>query len=235
MGMVYQFSRVSREKLLSGKMDPPRREDFESAEEYWDAPDPFMAAIERNTVGAELDREDFIRGLVLVRDDGELSERDREVMEWVKTHLKDHDVYYVTMARLKKGIKTLKELDAKVEEMAKLLTGNSLTGASFGSVFPNSDIQSFDGWKSRYGYVEMAKRDEWDEKFNQDHVFYGWCKEAVDIVKAVFEVYGYREYHYTYPWQIGFDKGSEHVLSTLEAALESVENDPDGLIFLHMY
>ena len=233
MGMVYQFSKLNSEKLLSVKMDPPRREDFESVEEYWDAPDPFMAAIERNTVGSELDRDDFIRGLV--RDDGKPNERDGEVMEWVKAHLEDHDVYYVTVYGLKKGIKTLKELDAKVEEMAKLLQGNSSSGAGYGSVCPNDEIQSLDWWKRRHGYVEMAKRDEWDERLNQDHVFYGWCKEAVDIVKAAFEVYGAREYHYTYPWQIGFCKGSENVLSTLEAALESVENDPDGLIFLHVY
>lgn len=233
MGMVYQFSRISRGKLLSGKIDPPRREDFESAEDYWDAPDPFITAIDRNTVGDELDREDFIRGLV--RDNGEPSERDREVMEWAKAHLKDHDVYYVTMAGLKKGIKTLKELDAKVEEMAKLLPGNSSPKAGYGEVFPHDKVQSFAWWKREYGYVEKAKRDEWDEKYNHDHVFYGWCKEAVDIVKAVFEVYGTREYHYTYPWQTGYYKGSGRVLSTLEAALESVECDPDGLIFLHMY
>ena len=233
MGMEYQFSKLSHEKRLSGKITPPRREDFESVEDYWDAPDPFMTAIERNTVGDELDREDFIRGLV--RDNGEPSERDREVMEWAKARLKDHDVYYVTVAGLKKGIKTLKELDAKVEEMAKLLPGNSPSEAGYGSVLPGDKIQSFDGWKKRYGCVEMAKRDEWDEKYNHDHVFYGWCKEAADIVKAVFEVYGAREYHYTYPWQTGYYKGSGRVLSTLEAVLESVENDPDGVIFLHVY
>lgn len=193
MGNTYGFCKVRKDKFMSGKsrfvMDSGGFciEDYNT--DYID-------------IVGDLDREDFLYRLVKP-EAGEIERKDAELASYLKSayHGEDEQAIVVTPESVNGAIEVLADLDKKVGSMPCDRESEA-----------NLILKQFyepGAWK----YVEDKPLDpDFPEK-----VYVSSCKENVDIYKEVEKVYGYRTYHYGFPWNKGWRPGASYIIEALMA------------------
>lgn len=74
------------------------------------------------------------------------------------------------------------------------------------------------------GYCEDKPK---ERGYESGYEYFGPCKENVDILKEVEKIYGYRHYHYGFPWEQN-PCGSKYVQDCLRTVLADMDADKDG-------
>ena len=197
MGDSYGFCKVRREVFLSGQSRFISDSDGLFIEDY--NPDYI------DIVG-DLDREDFLYSLVKPKN-GEIKRKDAELANYIKNaYPKDEQAMVVTLESVNRAIEILVDLDKKVASMPCDKHSDAV------------EIYKKYLEPGQWKYVEDKPRDPED---SWEKVYVSSCKENVDIYKEVEKVYGFRTYHYGFPWKKGWRPGASYIIE----ALMSVKNE----------
>ena len=214
MGDTYGFSKVSRDKLLSG------------ASRFTDDDDEFNYNDYKDVCG-DLDREDFLSSLLKCTIKDFVCDGDAELQAYIRTKydFRNEQALPVTRNQVADALKALQELDKKVYAMPfNKPNGSQMCAGVFDKT--RFDIKS--------GYCEDVPQDNEFEK-RWPHVFWGLSKKNVDILKEVYRIYGHRYYHYVFPWEYegaGFYKGSENIQMSLKRVLKDMcGSDSRGYVY----
>ena len=110
MGMTYQFTKLNKEDLISGKLRKmmPKK---------WADPDPVYKTIWDNAIGNEMDREDFISNIMWDPEKWDEGIDKRLLKGQAHTVLYWYDLRIVTRRMAQRGFDTLEALDKKVFSM----------------------------------------------------------------------------------------------------------------------
>ena len=218
MGTTYSFTKIPKADFSSGKLLALRGKPLcIDGVDFFSEDDPVLQMLDENSI-AELDRDYFIWNLLGLSRDmpdkyGEFTGR-KEYEDWFH--------YYqcipITEEMVKRGIKTLEALDAKVFSMPH-------------RPWPGKSPNRFAGVCVK----EFAKEFPCTEPVQEDgrgsgtHFFFGRDEQDIAIVKEVFKVYGHREFHYGYPWDDSpWGVGSRGVQGALKEVLKEMAADTDG-------
>ena len=209
MGDTYGFSKVRRDVFLSGQSRFIRDSDGLCIEGY--NPDYI------DIVG-DLDREDFLYSLVEPKA-REIACKDASLANYIKNaYSDDEQAMVVTLESVNRAIEVLVNLDKKVASMP-------CDKKSEADEIYKQYLEP-DTWK----YVEDKPRDPED---SWEKVYVSSCKENVDIYKEVEKVYGFRTYHYGFPWKKGWRPGASYIIEALMAVKnEMTKPDNKDYVFL---
>jgi len=222
MGTTYCFSKLNRKDFLSGKILhrwlTPNENDPDSC---WDI-------LNDNSIGGECDRDYFLGFILDTKNtknyiDGELSKYCDE-----SGIIDEMQLTPITLEMVQRAIKILEDLDAKVfsmpyeKELATEFCCAGMCDASYNDL-------------SKHKYVEpVAPLAERQVGNSSNYVFYGPSKQYVDIVREVYKVYDWKEYHYRYPWRCEdlATFGSYDVKSALKEVEAEMLKDNNGSVFV---
>ena len=215
MGDTYGFSKVSRDKLLSG------------VSRFTDDVDEFNYNDYKEVCG-DLDREDFLSSLLKCTIKDFVCDGDAELQTYIRTKYdyRNEQALPVTRNRVAEALKALKELDKKVYAMPFKKPNERQSAA---------DVIEKIIFDKKSGYYEDVPPDNEAEK-RWPHVFWGLNRDNVAILKEVYRIYGHRYYHYVFPWDYKdsyFYKGSQMIQSALKSLLDDMDSpESKGYVYL---
>lgn len=212
MGDTYGFCKVRRDAFLSGK-----------SRFAWDSDGVFIAGYNPDYIDivGDLDREDFLYRLVKPKD-GEIERKDAELASYLKnSYPKDEEqAIVVTPESVNGAIEVLVNLDKKIGSMP-------CDRKSEANVMAKQFCEP-GAWK----YVEDKL--PLDPDISYEEVYVSSCKENVDIYKEVEKVYGYRTYHYGFPWSKGWEPGASYIIEAL-MAVKNEMSDPQNKDYVFLF
>lgn len=211
MGNSYGFCKVRRDVFLSGKSRFIMNSDDDYVEDY--------NSNYIDIVG-DLDRADYLYRLVKPKD-GEIECKDAELASYLENaYSKDDQAIVVTLESVNGAIEVLADLDKKVGTMP--CDRESEAHVILKQFYKPSE------WK----YVEDKPL---DPNFPTcEKVYVSSCKENVDIYKEVEKVYGYRTYHYGFPWAKGWRPGASYIIEAL-MAVKNEMSDPKNKDYVFLF
>jgi len=203
MGMTYRFSRANANALLEAK----------------DTDGVFDAIDYATDIADDLEREDFICEILGIGISESTDGIARKIATRQMNLLYECDISIVTKKMVERAIDILLALDKKVSSMP--------WDKTIASEWCSGIIDATHNTINKYKYTEPCC-----ENGSGNYVYYGPSKEFVDIVKEVEKIYGWREYHYGYPWKNAEFIGSRPVRTVLQNVLKAMKNASDEFVFV---
>lgn len=211
MGDSYGFCKVRRDVLLSGQSRFVTNS-WGDIEEY---------NLDYIGIVEDLDREDYLYKLVKPKD-GEIEGKDAELANYIKTaYSKDEQAMVVTLESVNRAIEVLVNLDKKVESMP---CDKKSEAEEIYKQYLEQGV-----WE----YVEDKPKDP-NYPTEPEKVYVSSCKENVDIYKEVEKVYGFRTYHYDFPWDKGWNPGASYIIRALTAVKNEMAN-PENKDYVFLF
>lgn len=211
MGDTYGFCKVRRDVFLSGQSRFVTNS-WGDIEEY---------NTEYIDIVGDLDREDYLYSLVKPNS-GEIEGKDAELANYIKNvHSGDEQAMVVTLESINRAIEVLVNLDKKVASMP--CDKKSEADEIYKQYLKPGE------WK----YVEDKPKDP-NYPTEPEKVYVSSCKENVDIYKEVEKVYGFRTYHYGFPWDKGWKPGASYIIEALTTVLDEMTN-PENKDYVFLF
>lgn len=211
MGDTYGFTRIRRKEFFEGI-------------NRWDESDERLERTEIwKEISGDMDSDDFLYSVLGLNKRPLKYPNDKELEDYVanKHKIDETQCIPVTREMIESALRVFEELDKKVFSMPYRKDTENKLKTDCAGICMKRFCPTEDGI-----YVEdKVPRYDWEKK--DEYVYYGVCKENVNIVKEVEKIYGHRYYHYIFPWDYNgnecYWKGSEDIQSSLKNVLKDMD------------
>lgn len=213
MGDTYGFTRIRRKEF------------FEGINRWDESGDDIESFGIFKTISGNMDRDDFLYSVLGLDKRPLRYPGDKELEDYVENsnQIDERQCIPVSREMIESALKVFEELDKKVYSMPyKKDVENKLKTDCAGIC-----MRKFCPTEEDIYVEDKIPMYDWEKV--DEYVYFGVCKENVDILKEVEKIYGFRYYHYIFPWDYNgnecYWKGSEDI----QSSLKNVLNDMDSL------
>lgn len=231
MGDAYSFGVIRKSEIVSGKL-AKRIPKYSTWEE-----DPVHRLIEANCFAWELDRAYYLP-TVLDYKNHKPEDIDPEYSkDCCKRVFEEEQIRPISIKQLDYGINLLTDLDDMIKTMpfdpAPVEESYFLAGIVEDIIY--NQLKKEKDFVP-YGYMEPCGP-EYEMNEHSKHSYYGRNKNDVEIVKEVAKVFGWKYYHYRFPWQENPNGAKDiiDVLAKVRKAYSGLKKPDEYTLFIHWY